>query len=99
MKSKKNLNPDWRIIAITLLVSFLTIFYNTRTETLSHPATRYYQGFPFEWWFYDQGGVVTGFELLLNGNIIPLGFVLNMTFWFIISYLLFWSYDKVKKLK
>jgi hypothetical protein len=106
MSWKQFLKPDWRKIIITIIILFLTIFYNTRTEILPQPKTRYYQGFPFEWWIYEAGGTVIGYlifnipvELLYSGRIILTGFIADIIFWYLLSCLIVWIYDKVKKKK
>ena len=87
---------DWRKIVIIVIVFLLTIFYNIRTETLTHPKIRYYQGFPFEWWIYEAGGIVTSYELFL-GRIIITGFIVDLIIWYLVFCLIVWIYDKVKK--
>ncbi len=97
MKWKQFLKPDWRkiVIFVVLSVIFLYLFNNAVTiGELYYPV----KGFPVPYYYSRSGGMLSSGVLV---DYIPsfnlLNFILNITFWYLISCLIVWVYDKVKK--
>lgn len=89
MNWKEFLKPDWRkIIAFIILGIFLLLISNQLGYCelgipLSFTSCTYYE--------YPVGGIRDQFYVF--------PFILNLIFWYLLSYLIVWIYDKVKKEK
>jgi len=98
MTLKQFLKPDWRKIVITLALISLSFLYIYEPVVLD--AYEAYRGLPLFYWKYFVG---TG--LLIEGMKPPepvteflyFNLIINLIFWYLVSCLIVWIYDKVKK--
>jgi Sec-independent protein secretion pathway component TatC len=90
MNLKQFLKPDWRKIAVFVILSI--ILFITPWPEPGCCDFPYYQGFLLP--VYFQGGFA-GFPK----TFIPTNFVIDVIIWYLLSCLIVWIYDKVKKKK
>ena len=99
MTLKQSLKPDWRkiVIFVVLSVIFLYLFNNAVTiGELYYPV----KGFPLPYYYNRSGGMLSSgvlVDYIPNFNL--LNFILDLIFWYLLSCLVIWIYDKFRKRK
>jgi hypothetical protein len=88
MNWKKSLKPDWKKIVLTVILFLISTRY---TYTLGLDAPTSY-GFPIS--VYQLGGWPAGYTGFLY-----IGIVIDLIFYYLISCLIIWFYDKKSKKK
>lgn len=95
MKIKQFLKPDWRKIVLFILLFIISTLVRANlfpNRKLEYPYPPFVFGMPFVS-FYVYPIVELTPEIRLNF----LGLFGDIIFWYFISYLLVWAYDKFKK--
>jgi hypothetical protein len=98
MNWKRFLKPDWRKIILTVILISLSFLYIY--EPVIMDAYEAYRGLPMFYWKY-----FTGTGLIVPGMNLPepvteflyLNLIIDLIFWYFLSCLIIWIYNKVKK--
>jgi len=92
MNWKEFLKLDWRKIGLIIYFMLLSLFYQVSKDN------RIYMGFPLSY-YYKEIFDLPLFDLLppYLGQILIVPLLLDIIFWYLLSCLIFWVYDKVKK--
>jgi len=98
MSWKEFLKPDWRKIVITLALIGLSFLYIY--EPLIADAYEAYRGLPLFYWkyFVGAGPLIEGMEVPEPvTEFLYFNLIIDLIFWYLLSCLIIWIYDKVKK--
>jgi hypothetical protein len=89
MNLKQFLKPDWRKIILFIILSIAFVLV---------------MKFPLNWEHLDWGGCVGGcdyrgvcVDCAPNYKILIVNLIFDLIFWYFLSCLIFWVYDKLKK--
>lgn len=107
MKWKEFLKPDWRKIVILILLFIIASLEGIGVEEPIArrgpvPTIYYYHLNPLLWvippFELISVGPVKGYEFLgIRLDIIPIQYYFSLIYWYILSCLIVWIYDRVKK--
>jgi len=96
MNFKKFLKPDWRKIVVFLILSIISSFYTT-------PYFKVFgsYGLPLTYFTYVPESSFCDLEPCPKQgfNVFYQNLLIDIIFWYILSCLIVWIYDKVKKKK
>jgi len=95
---KEFLKPDWRKIVLTCIFISLSFFYVY--SPLIADAYEEYRGLPLFYWkyFVGTGPIITGMKLPEpSTEFLYLNLIIDIIFWYLISCIIVWIYDKFKK--
>ena len=98
MNIKQFLKPDWKKIAILVFLIAASLLYQSGFALGELPATA--RGFPLSIIIFSPEDSSYAISTVPSG--IPLGIsyeglILDLLFWYFISCLIIWSYDKLKR--
>jgi len=92
MNLKKFLKPDWRKIVIVMIFFALSYIYTVTTLIPALGLTFLFHGFPLGYF-----RITARYNVIQASKILWVGLLADIIFWYFLSCLIVWIYDKLKK--
>jgi len=94
MNLKQFLKPDWRKIVIFMIFFALSYIYTVTTLIPALGLTFLFHGFPLGYF-----RITVRYNVIQASKILWVGLLADIIFWYLLSCLIIWIYDKLKKKK